>query len=137
MKKWLLTAALLSLPVLAAEPVVPVQADVVFASTAPGAVDPSLEKIRDAMAAKVKYLTMKKLDFKKLELLQDKVQTIPLPNQRFAELTLQHLKDNVATLKLKLGPTEAVYSLGRDKSLFLQAGPHNGGDLWLVLSQPK
>lgn len=137
MKKWLLTAALLSWPALAAEPTVPVQADVVFASTAAGAVDPSLEKIRDAMAAKVKYLTMKKLDFKKLELLQDKVQTIPLPNQRFAELTLQHLKDNVATLKLKLGPTEAVYSLGRDKSLFLQAGPHNGGDLWLVLSQPK
>ncbi len=138
MTKLVAAAALfLAVPVLAAEPSVPVQADVVFASTAPGTVDPALAKMRDAMAPKVKYLTMKKLDSKKLELLQDKSQSLALPNQKAAELTLQALKDNVATLKVKLPPTEAVYSLGRDKSLFFQAGTQDGGDLWLVLSQPK
>jgi hypothetical protein len=115
-----------------------VQADVVFASTAPGTVDASLAKMRDAMASKVKYLTMKKVDSKKLELLKDKLQGLVLPNQKTAELTLQDVsRENVATLKVKLVPTEAVYSLGRDKSLYLQAGSHDGGDLWLVLSQPK
>jgi hypothetical protein len=131
-------ALALSLPVFAAEPAVPVQADVVFASTAPGTVDASLAKMRDAMASKVKYLTMKKVDSKKLELLKDKLQGLVLPNQKTAELTLQDVsRENVATLKVKLVPTEAVYSLGRDKSLYLQAGSHDGGDLWLVLSQPK
>lgn len=138
MTRSLFTAALvLALPVLAAEPSVPVQADVVFASTAAGTVDPSLVKMRDAMASKVKYLTMKKLDSKKFELLKDKVQSLTLPNKKTAELTLKDLKDNVATLKLQVAPTEAVYSLGRDKSLYFQGGTHEGGDLWLVVSQPR
>lgn len=128
---------LLSLTTLAAEPAVPVQADVVFASTAAGTVDPALAKMREAMASKVKYLTMKKLDSKKLELLQNKPQLVALPNQKQAELTLQALKENVATVKVKLPPTEAVYSLGRDKSLYVQGGAHEGGELWLVVSQPK
>lgn len=138
MKQAVLLAAVLSLPVFAAEPSVPVQADIVFASTAPGTVDPSLVKMRDAMASKVKYLTLKKLESKKLELLKDKLQLVQLPNQKSAEFTLQELtKENVATLKVKLAPTEAVYSLGREKSLYVQGGAHDGGELWLVLSQPK
>lgn len=129
--------ALLSCAVWAAEPSVKVQAEVIFASTAPGTVDPSLQKMRDAMAPKVKYLSMKKVESKKLELMQNKAELISLPNQKQAELTLQGLKENVATVKVKLAPTEAVYSLGRDKSLSIQGGPFEAGDLWLVLSQPK
>jgi hypothetical protein len=124
-------------PVLAAEPTVPVQAEVVFASTAAGQVEPALVKMRDAMASKVKYLTMKRLDGKKLELVKDKPQTVALPNQKSAELTLQGVTENVATLKVKLAPTEATYTLAKDKSLYVQGGTHEGGDVWLVLSQPK
>ena len=137
MKQAVLLAAVLSLPVFAAEPAVPVQADIVFASTAPGTVDPTLVKMRDAMASKVKYLTMKRLDGKKLELVKDKPQTVALPNQKSAELTLQGVTENVATLKVKLAPTEATYTLAKDKSLYVQGGTHEGGDVWLVLSQPK
>lgn len=137
MSRLLLLATVLALPALAADPSVSVQADVVYASTQAGTVDPSLEKIRAAMAAKVKYLTMKKLDSKKLALTRSKVERLTLPNSKVAELTLQEVKDNVATLKLRVPPTEAVYSLGREKSLFVQGGAHDGGDLWLVLSQPK
>ncbi|MFZ5444580.1 MAG: hypothetical protein ACOZQL_31595 [Myxococcota bacterium] len=133
----ILASLALSLTVLAAEPSVPVQAEVVFASTAAGSVDPSLTKMRDAMAARVKYLSMKKLEAKKFDLVVNKPQQVALPNQKSAELTLQSVKDDVATLKVKLPPTEAVYTLGREKSLYLQGGAHDGGDLWLVLSQPR
>ena len=53
---------------LAEDPKVPVQAEVVFASTAAGTVEPSLVKMRDTLAHKVKYLTLKKLDSRKLVL---------------------------------------------------------------------
>jgi hypothetical protein len=125
-------------PLMAADPTVPVQADVVLASMTAGAVDPSLQKMHDALAAKVKYASMKKVDGKKLELVKDKPQSITLPNQKVAELTLQGVQQNVATLKVKLPPvTEATYTLAKDKSLYLQGGPHDGGDVWLVLSQPR
>ena len=130
-------AVLVCLTAFAAEPSVTVQADVVFASTAPGTIDPSLIKMRDAMAPKVKYLTMKKVDSKKLELVQNKVQVISLPNQKQAELTLQQVKENVATVKVKTPSVEAVYSLAKDKTLSAPAGANDGGDLWLVVSQPK
>lgn len=93
--------------------------------------------MREAMAPKVKYQTMKRLDSKKLDLVQNKAQAIALPNQKQAELTLQGLKENVATVKVKLTPAEAVYTLGREKSFSIQGGAHEGGDLWLVVSQPK
>ena len=60
-----------------------------------------------------------------------------MPNQKSAELTLQGVTENVATLKVKLAPTEATYTLAKDKSLYVQGGTHEGGDVWLVLSQPK
>jgi hypothetical protein len=130
-------AVVFSLTALAAEPSVTVQADVVYASTAPGTVEPALTKMRDQMAPKVKYQTMKKLDAKKLELVQDKMQSVALPNQGKAELTLQQMKENVATVKVKTPSVETVYTLAKDKTLSAPAGQHDGGDLWLVVSQPK
>lgn len=126
-----------SFAALAAEPSVTVQADVVYASTAPGTVDPALTKLRDQMAPKVKYQTMKKLDAKKLELVKDKMQAVTLPNQKQAELTLQQLKENVATVKVKTPSVATVYTLAKDKTLSAPAGAHDNGDLWLVVSQPK
>lgn len=122
--------------VVAAEPKVSVQAEIVFASTKPGAIDPSLKKMADTLGAKVKYATLKKLETKTLEL-EAKAVTLALPNAKTAELSLQALEANVATVKVKLPPTDTTYKLARDKSLYLQAGSHDDGDLWLVLSQPK
>jgi hypothetical protein len=133
---WVLGVGL-SVTALAGEPEVQVQADVVYAATSAGAVDPALEKMRATLAPKVKYLTLKKLDSKTLQLIKDAPRAVVLPNHKSAELTLQGVKDNVATLKVRVAPTEAIYSLGRDKSLYLQGGEYQGGDVWLVISQPK
>lgn len=132
-----LAALLLSFAALGAEPTVSVQADVVFASTAPGAVEPSLTKMRDQMAPTKKYLTLKRLDSKRLELAQQKAEAMPLPGGKHAELTLQSLKDNVATVKVKTPSVEAVHTVAKERSLYVPAGQDNGGDVWLVVSQPK
>ncbi len=126
-----------SFTALAAEPSVTVQADILFASTAPGTVEPAYVQLRDSLAPRVKYLTLKKLDSKRLALVQNSLQTITLPNQKTAELTLQGLKDNVATVKVKTPSVETVYSLAKEKTLSAPAGQSDGGDLWLVVSQPK
>lgn len=115
---------------------VPVQAEVVFASTAAGKVDPTLTKMQETLGAKVKYLTLEKRSSQKLTV-DAKGVVISLPNGKAAAVTLETLKEGVATLRVKLPPTDATYSLAKDKSFYLQGGPHEGGDLWLVLSQPK
>ncbi|PZR05974.1 MAG: hypothetical protein DI536_31430 [Archangium gephyra] len=122
---------------LAADPEVPVQADVVFASTAAGTVEPTLIRMRDAMASKVKYQTLRKVESKTLTLVKDRPQNIALPNKKSAEVVLQKVEANVATVKVKVPPTEAVYQLAREKVLYVQGGEHDGGQLWLLLSQPK
>lgn len=135
-RRHLVFAALVFASVAFANGPVAVQADVVFASTAPGKVDPSLAKMQETLGAKVKYLTLEKRSSQKLQVSNRGV-TVALPNGKVAELTLEALKDGVATLRVKLAPTDATYSLARDKSFYLQGGSHEGGDLWLVLSQPK
>ncbi len=116
---------------------VPVQAEVVLASTkAGGGVDPALAAMQTTLGARVKYLSMKKVSAQKLEL-HATPSLVALPNGKAAELSLVALKENVAQVKVKVGPLDTTYSLGKEKSLFVQAGPHDGGDLWLVLSQPK
>ncbi len=115
---------------------VAVQADVVFASTTAGKVDPTLEKMQETLGAKVKYLTLEKRSSQKLNV-DAKGVTVALPNGKSASLTLEGLKAGVATLRVKLPPTDATYSLAKDKAFYLQGGSHEAGDLWLVLSQPK
>ena len=46
-------------------------------------------------------------------------------------------KDDVATLRVKVPPADATYKLGKKGSLYVQAGVHDKGDLWLVLSPAK
>ncbi len=137
MKSFVGALVMFSFTALAAEPSVTVQADILYASTAPGTVEPAYVQLRDSLAPKVKYLTLKKLDSKRLALVQNSLQTITLPNQKTAELTLQGLKDNVATVKVKTPSVETVYSLAKEKTLSAPAGQSDGGDLWLVVSQPK
>ncbi|MDX2015826.1 MAG: hypothetical protein SFW67_36870 [Myxococcaceae bacterium] len=135
-RRMLLGSALLAASVALADGPVSVQADVVFASTTPGKVDPALTKMQETLAAKVKYLTLEKRSSEKVAV-TSKGLTVSLPNGKSAALSLEGLKDGVATLRVKLPPTDATYSLAKDKSFYLQGGAHEGGELWLVLSQPK
>lgn len=136
LRRQLCLAVLVLAPLAFANGPVAVQADVVFASTAAGKVDPSLAKMQETLGAKVKYLTLEKRSSEKLQVTNKGV-TVSLPNGKVASLTLEALKDGVATLRVKLPPTDTTYSLAKEKSFYLQGGAHEGGDLWLVLSQPK
>jgi hypothetical protein len=84
----------------------------------------------------VKYLTLKSLSSRRLEL-GAASSRVELPNHKVAELRLVALKQNVAQVKVTLPPMDTTYSLGKEKSLYIQAGPHQTGELWLVLSQPR
>lgn len=119
-----------------AEDKVPVQADVIFASTEPGGVDPALAPMQATLGARVKYLTLKSLSSRRVELGAG-VARVELPNHKVAELHLVALKQNIAQVKVRVSPVDTTYSLGKEKSLYIQAGHHHGGELWLVLSQPK
>ncbi|MDP3503277.1 MAG: hypothetical protein Q8S33_23285 [Myxococcales bacterium] len=136
LRRSLLFAVLALAPVALADGPVAVQADVVFASKTAGKVDPSLVKMQETLGAKVKYLTLEKRSSQKLNV-DAKGVTVALPNGTSASLTLEGLKAGVATLRVKLPPTDATYSLAKDKAFYLQGGSHESGDLWLVLSQPK
>ena len=87
-------------------------------------------------AQKTKYGTLKRVSVQKVELVA-KPYAMPLPNGKSAELSLVSLESGVATVKVKLSPSESTLKLGREGSLYQHAGKWQGGDLWLVLSQPK
>ncbi|MCA3013089.1 MAG: hypothetical protein INH41_11910 [Myxococcaceae bacterium] len=135
-RRTLLAGLLLASTAALAEGPVAVQADVVFASTKPGPVDPTLVKMQETLAARTRYLTLEKRSTERLSVSQAGVK-VALPNGKTALVSLEALKEGIATLRVKLPPTDATYSLAKDKSFYLQGGAHEGGELWLVLSQPK
>lgn len=129
-----LAVALLA-PVALAEDTVPLQAGVVFASSEPGDVEPALASMQATLAARIHYQTLKSLSTLRLDLRAEPAR-IDLPNAKVAELRLVALKAHVAQVAVKLPPLGATYSLGKERALYIQAGPYQGGELWLVLSQP-
>ena len=131
-----LALTLAAAPVWAEEAKVTVQAEVVYAQENAGAVDPGLQPMQTALAQKTKYGSLKRLSVQKLELLA-KPSPLALPNGKTAEVSLVTLEKGVATVKVKLPPSESTLKLGREGSLYQHAGKYQGGDLWLVLSQPK
>jgi hypothetical protein len=131
-----LGATLVSAFAQAEEARVPAQAEVVFASIQPGTVEAALAPMQAKLGARVKYLTLTSVSSTKLQLSSTR-STVRLPNGKTAELTLLRLKDNVAQVQVKLPPLDVTYSLGKEKSFYVQAGPHGAGELWLVVSQPR
>ena len=121
---------------LADEPKVAVQADVVHAQVKAGTIEPGLEGMRAELSKGKKYGALKRISTQKLTL-KTKATVLPLPNGKNAEMSLLTLEQGVATIKLKVPKGEITAKLGRDGSLMQQAGEWDGGDLWLVLSQPK
>jgi hypothetical protein len=114
---------------------IPVQVDVVYASTKAGAVDESLKKMQSTLAAKTRYLTLTLLSTQRVEL-EAREHSLTLPNRSSATLKLEALKKGMATVRVKVASADSTSTLGRERSLYVHAGSHDGGDLWLVLSQP-
>ncbi len=129
-------ALVVSTVAFAQEAKVAVKAEVVHAQLKAGAVDPGLEPMQTALASGKKYGMLKRISTQKITL-DKKPVSVALPNGKSAEMSLVTLEQGVATIKLKVPQGETISKLGRDGSLYQQAGDWQGGDLWLVLSQPK
>jgi hypothetical protein len=126
-----------AVPALAEDAKVAVQVDVVQASLGGNTVDPpALKAMQDAMAKKVRYGSLKRQSTAKVELTA-KPHAMKLPNGVEASLAVEQLKNDVATLRVKVPPADATYNLGKKGTLYVQAGKHGDDDLWLVLSPAK
>ncbi len=132
-----LAATLFAFTALAAEPKVDVQAEVVLAQEKGNSLEPQeLSKMQAALKPKKAYGTLKRLSSSRLTLTA-KPTPVSLPSGGNGELSLIHVKDNVATVRLKVGGLDSTLKLGGEGSLYQHAGTYQGGDLWVVLSRPK
>ena len=121
----------------AAEPTkIDVQAEVVLAQEKGATLDPpELVKVQQALKAKKPYGSLKRLSSSRLTLTAKPVPvSVPSGN---GELSLISVKDDVATVRLKVGAIDSTLKLGAQGSLYQHAGTYQGGDLWVVLSRPK
>jgi hypothetical protein len=118
---------------------VEVQVEVVHASDKGSAIEPpSLKHMQEAFSQSgFNYKSYRRLSDERLTLEANQPKKVSLPNGRTATLSLVEVKDNVAQIHVSLPPLETTYTLGREASVFLQGGAHNGGMLVLVLSPVK
>jgi hypothetical protein len=119
--------------VLAAAPV-KVHVQVVHASNAAPHVDPGLEKMRQGFeTAGLRFSSYRRLSEQTLSLTPGKPEEVAMPGKT-ATLTLQpgeHPRPHVA---VSVPPLQTTVELGTGASAFLQAGPHEDGQLVLVLT---
>lgn len=130
----LLAALLLASPALS-QTHVALAADVVQASNEGAGVDVGLEKMREQFAKSgIVYKSYHRLSHEQLQLLLQKAVEVRLPNAKTATLTLLSLKGSQSQVSVSLPPLQTTYTLGREGSVYLQAGPHAKGVLILVLT---
>jgi hypothetical protein len=123
---------------LAAEPTkIDVQVEVVLAQEKGAALDPpEMVKVQQALKQNKNYGSLKRLSSTKLSI-TSKPTPVPLPNGTTGELSLISVKEDVATVRLKVGKLDSTLKLGGQGSLYQHGGAYQGGDLWVVLSRPK
>jgi len=130
----LLAALVLTLPA-AAESRVSLLAEVVQASNEGTGVDPGLEKMREQFAKSgITYKSYRRLSEQPLQLALGRPAEVRLPNGKAATLTLLSVKGSQSQVSVALPPLHTTYTLGREGSVYLQAGPHAAGVLILVLT---
>jgi hypothetical protein len=130
----LLAALLLATPALS-QTHVALAADVVQASNEGAGVDAGLEKMREQFAKSgIVYKSYRRLSHEQLQLPLQKAVEVRLPNAKTATLTLLSLKGSESQVSVSLPPLQTTYTLGREGSVYLQAGPHAKGVLILVLT---
>jgi hypothetical protein len=121
-------------------PQVEVMADVILASNKDSTIDPpELAKMKDEFAAAgISFTSYRRLSSQKLKIVKEPPTQLALPNQRAVSLRLLELKDGAATVKLEIPKAiQTTVALGKKGSVFQHAGPHEGGQLVLVLSSPR
>jgi hypothetical protein len=130
----LLAACLLALPAVA-ENRVALLAEVVQASNEGTGVDPGLEKMREQFAKSgITYKSYHRVSHEQLQLAIGRAVEVRLPNAKTATLTLLSVKGSQSQVSVSLPPLQTTYTLGREGSVYLQAGPHANGVLILVLT---
>jgi hypothetical protein len=117
---------------------VEVHAEVVLAAKDGAELDPpALKAMQQAFAEnKVTYGYLKRVHDEKVPVTVKAV-TVKLPNGKIASLVLEKLKADVATIRVEVPPTKAVYTPGQKGNLYVPGGKHDGKDVWLVLSPAK
>jgi hypothetical protein len=122
----------------AAEPTkIDVQAEVVLAQEKGATLDPpEMAKVQQALKQNKHYGSLKRLSSSRLTV-TTKPTPVPLPNGTNGELSLISVKDDIATVRLKVGKLDSTLNLGAQGSLYQHGGAYQGGDLWVVLSRPK
>jgi hypothetical protein len=129
-----LATLLLAAPALSESRVL-LSADVVQASNEGGGVDAGLEKMREQFAKSgIVYKSYRRLSHEQLQLTLGKAAEVRLPNAKTATLTLLSMKGSQSQVSVSLPPLQTTYTLGREGSVYLQAGPHANGVLILVLT---
>lgn len=129
-----LAGLLLATPALSENRVV-LSAEVVQASNESTGVDAGLEKMREQFAKSgIVYKSYRRLSHEQLQLALGKAVELRLPNAKTASLTLLSMKGSQSQVSVSLPPVQTTYTLGREGSVYLQAGPHANGVLILVLT---
>jgi hypothetical protein len=130
-----LLAAALAAPPAVAQTTVALVVEVVRASNDGSGVDAGLEGMRDQFAKSgITYKSYRRLSHEHLSLTAGKPAVQKLPNGKTASLTLLGVKAGAAQVSVSVPPVQTVTTLGREGSVYLQAGPHTGGVLILVLT---
>jgi hypothetical protein len=119
-----------------AEDKVQVAVIVIHTSNQGNVVDPpTLATMKQEFAKKgLQFSSYKQLSSQTVDLAAKKLVEITLPNKEKATLTLKEIKDGTAFVDLATGGTRTVIKLGREGSLYQNAGDYQGGQLWLMLS---
>ncbi|HZX41005.1 MAG TPA: hypothetical protein VFE93_04145 [Myxococcaceae bacterium] len=122
--------------VLAAAPV-KVEVQVVHASNGAPHVDPGLEKMREGFEkAGLRFTTYRRLSEQTVTLTAGKPTEVAMPGKT-ATLTLEPGEHPRPRVAVSVPPLRTTVELGTDASAFLQAGPHENGQLVLVLAAKK
>jgi hypothetical protein len=129
--------------VVAAEPQVPINTEVVLASNKGTVIDPpTLAKMKEQFTQKgFAFTSFRRLSGEKVVLQPSKAVEIKLPNQRMATVRLDDLKNGTASVEVVISQlpsnvviASTILTLGREGSLYQHAGDYEGGQLIVVIS---
>ncbi len=96
---------------------------------------PTLAAMKQEFAKQgISFSSYKQLSSQTVDLASKKPVEITLPNGTKAKLTLQDIKEGTAHVDLSLGTLTLGIALGRQGSVYRNAGDYQGGQLVLMLS---
>jgi len=101
-----------------------------------GALEEELRPMQKALGLRRHYGCLQRYS-KKRARVDAQGETLELPGGAQAQVRLQELKGDIATLVVSLPHTETVYQLGRSGTLYLQAGKYEDKEVWVVISPKK